>query len=711
MRHGSFLSVPFAMVLALGFAAEGAAQAPAGAEFLVNTYTTGPQRRPTVAVRANGDFVVAWHSYQPDGNLYGIRAQRISAGGDAQGGEFQVNSYTTNAQYWPRAAANARGAFVITWNSYGQDGSSYAAVGQKYSATGVRVGAEFVANTYTTGYQYGATPAVAADGSFVVVWNSFPGALPVAAQDGSGSAVIARRFTTAGAPSGAEFRVNTFTLNDQTYADVGITPAGAFVVVWQSPQDGSGYGILARRFDASGAAVGVEFAVNTVTAGPQVVPSVAVNPNGSFVAAWHGNDGSEYGVFARRFDASGVAVGAEFVVNTNTSGMQYAYDITSDALGNFVVSWASETGDGNGYGVFGQRFSANGTRRGAEFRVNTATTGQQYMPSIGSDPVGNFVVAWTSDQDDDLFDVRGQRFGVLVPQALRIDTIDGPASDGNGVWEPGESADLRPTWRNLSETTRTFGGTLSSITSPPDATADYGAVANDTNGECTDCYEVSNTGPRPAVHWDIAAVESITPDVLGQQKNWILHVGASFSDVPTTSGFYRFIETMLHHSVTGGCATGLYCPASTTTRREMAVFVLAAKEGPGYVPPACVTPPFNDVPITSGFCPFIAELSRRGVVGGCGSGNYCPGNPVTRQEMAIFALATLDPTFVPPACTVPPFLDVPTTNPFCPYIAELSRRGVVGGCGGGNYCPAGLVTRREMAVFIAGTFSLVLYGI
>jgi hypothetical protein len=122
-----------------------------------------------------------------------------------------------------------------------------------------------------------------------------------------------------------------------------------------------------------------------------------------------------------------------------------------------------------------------------------------------------------------------------------------------------------------------------------------------------------------------------------------------------------------------------------------------------------VTAPFLDVPAGSGFCPFIAELSRRGVVAGCGGGNYCPGNPVARQEMAVFALATLDPTFTPPSCAVQPFADVPTGSPFCPHIAELARRGVVGGCGGGNFCPASPVTRQEMAVFITGTFGLSLY--
>jgi hypothetical protein len=120
----------------------------------------------------------------------------------------------------------------------------------------------------------------------------------------------------------------------------------------------------------------------------------------------------------------------------------------------------------------------------------------------------------------------------------------------------------------------------------------------------------------------------------------------------------------------------------------MAVFVLVGKEGSGYAPPACSPPNiFNDVPETSGFCRWIEELANRGVVTGCGGGNYCPSQPVTRAQMAVFVLRTLDPTFTPPPCSSPQFPDVPPADPFCPWIEELARRGVVTGCGGGNYCP------------------------
>jgi len=144
------------------------------------------------------------------------------------------------------------------------------------------------------------------------------------------------------------------------------------------------------------------------------------------------------------------------------------------------------------------------------------------------------------------------------------------------------------------------------------------------------------------------------------------------------------------------------------TRDQMAVFLLLSKEGPGFSPPACTTPPFNDVPVASPFCPWIQELVQRGVTSGCGGGNYCPQAVVTRAQMAVFLLATLEgPGFAPAPClTSTPFADVSASSPFCPWIQELASRGVTGGCGGGSFCPSNPVNRAQMAVFLVTNFGL-----
>jgi hypothetical protein len=130
-------------------------------------------------------------------------------------------------------------------------------------------------------------------------------------------------------------------------------------------------------------------------------------------------------------------------------------------------------------------------------------------------------------------------------------------------------------------------------------------------------------------------------------------IQVDFLDVPPSHGFHDFVDTIALRQVTGGCGNGSYCPGNPTTRGQMAVFVLRAHEGAAYTPPACVAGSelFGDVPATSPFCAYIEELANRGVVSGCGGGNFCPANPVSREQMPIFALRTLEgPAYSPIDC-------------------------------------------------------------
>jgi hypothetical protein len=186
-----------------------------------------------------------------------------------------------------------------------------------------------------------------------------------------------------------------------------------------------------------------------------------------------------------------------------------------------------------------------------------------------------------------------------------------------------------------------------------------------------------------------------------------------FNDVPASSAFCRFIEALADRGITGGCGGSNYCPSASVARAQMAVFLLKTLECSGYTPPPCVPGQemFNDVLASSPFCPWIEELARRGITGGCGGGTYCPGASVTRAQMAVFLLRTLEGSgYTPPPC-VPgqeTFKDVPASSPFCPWIEELVRRGITSGCGGGNYCPSASVTRAQMAAFLVRTFSICL---
>jgi hypothetical protein len=161
------------------------------------------------------------------------------------------------------------------------------------------------------------------------------------------------------------------------------------------------------------------------------------------------------------------------------------------------------------------------------------------------------------------------------------------------------------------------------------------------------------------------------------------------------------------NGVSSGCGNGNFCPDTAVTRGSMAVLLLLAKEGGSYVPPPCTTATFSDMPCTDPLAPWVEELVRRGVTAGCGNGQYCPNNIVTREQIAVFLLKTLEgPAYNPAACTTDPFTDVPCSSTFAPWVKELVARGITAGCGGGAYCPKSTLNRAQISVFLVTNFRL-----
>jgi parallel beta-helix repeat protein len=179
-----------------------------------------------------------------------------------------------------------------------------------------------------------------------------------------------------------------------------------------------------------------------------------------------------------------------------------------------------------------------------------------------------------------------------------------------------------------------------------------------------------------------------------------------FNDISESHPLYAYIMSLAGDGVTAGCGGGNYCPNNDVTRAQMAVFLLKAKYGPWWVPPPATGTVFLDVPLGSFAAAWIEELHAEGISGGCGAGDYCPGNPVRRDQMAVFLLKTQRGSgYVPPAC-IGIFTDVPCPSTFANWIEQLYHEGITGGCGGGGYCPASDVTRGQMAIFLVKTFQL-----
>ena len=341
--------------------------------------------------------------------------------------------------------------------------------------------------------------------------------------------------------------------------------------------------------------------------------------------------------------------------------------------------------------------------------------------------------------------------------ALRVDTTTG-TSDGDGVFEPGETVTVVPSWKNTSGSSTEIAGAATAFTGPSGASyevvgglADYGDLDAGATHDCTSsgfCYQLkiglpfARPNARPATHWDATFEERLLGPA---SKTWTLHVGDSFTDVPRSEPFYKRIETLLHTGITAGCTATTYCPADPVSRGAMAIFIAKGLAGGGPNVPASGTvgaSPYNcvaggagvslfpDVLPTDSFCKHVHYIAARNVTAGCAGGGYCPNDTVTRIQMASFiAKALVAPAGGPgvPATYGPDpvtgfsyscdagspsihFTDVPPTDPFCKHVHYLWAKGIITGCGATTYCPGDPVTRDAMAKFLTTAFHLALYG-
>jgi S-layer family protein len=117
--------------------------------------------------------------------------------------------------------------------------------------------------------------------------------------------------------------------------------------------------------------------------------------------------------------------------------------------------------------------------------------------------------------------------------------------------------------------------------------------------------------------------------------------GTGFGDVPPSYWSASWIKQLAAEGITTGCGNGNYCPEHPVTRAQMAVFLLRSKHGASYSPPGVgAGTGFGDVPPDYWAAAWIKQLVTEGITSGCGSGNYCPEQPVTRAQMAVFLVRT-----------------------------------------------------------------------
>jgi hypothetical protein len=249
----------------------------------VNTYLADAQINPDVAALPDGTAIVTWQSFGEDGSMFGVYARRLKATGVGTTPEFRVNQYTAYNQRNPAVATLANGNYVITWVSeqerYYNSVDVYARI---YTMTGVPVTDEIAINSTANPC---ASPAIAPlnDGGFVVVWSQNDASVPTNGWD-----VWGRPFTAEGMPEATDFRINTYLYGDQYRPKVATGPSGSLVVWTSMGEDGSREGVFGRFLQGGTAISGNEFQVNTIAVSQQIHPTVAWNGLNQFLVIWSG---------------------------------------------------------------------------------------------------------------------------------------------------------------------------------------------------------------------------------------------------------------------------------------------------------------------------------------------------------------------------------------------------------------------------------------
>jgi IPT/TIG domain/S-layer homology domain len=369
-------------------------------------------------------------------------------------------------------------------------------------------------------------------------------------------------------------------------------------------------------------------------------------------------------------------------------------DSGANGLQNFplITSAAPDGPQGSGTRVVGTLNSAASTTYDLDFYAICNARPQDLLE--GKDYIGSIQVTTNASGDASFDEVLPTTISAGTSVTATATDPDGNTSEFSQQIVTSSSALSGPA---AGGTSVTFKGMLFE----DGATVTVGGVPA-TNVVVANATTITATMPaRPAGSVNDVVVSNPGGPSGTLTNGWV----ANFLDVNQAHLFYTWIRRLVRSEVTAGVGAGNYGPEQSTLRQQMAVFLLKGKYGVCYTPPPC-TGTFDDVSCPSTFAPWIEALAAEGITGGCGGDNYCPLNPVLRQQMAVFLLkAEHGSDYVPPPCSGD-FLDVPCPSTFAPWIEQLAAEGITGGCGGGNFCPGQAVTRGQMAAFLGITFRL-----
>lgn len=342
------------------------------------------QSEPAIGVDKNGNFAIIWRD-ERNGVQHDIYCQRYSSDGNKLGPNFKVNDTTIFSANWyiPAISMNSSGNFVIVWiDSRERRADIY---GQRYDKNGSKLGNNFKINDYADGCSQ-RFPDVCIDDSsyFIVVWKD---------KRNGDYDIYCQRFNNNGVKLGVNFRVNDDIGNTKQYQPaIEADSLGNFVVVWMDERYGN-YDIYCQQFAKSGTKLGINFRVNDDSGENHWSwPAISVSDNGNFAVVWTNKHNGKKNLYCQRYNNSGIKQGYNFQVNDIEGSCDDFTDICMDRNGNFVIVW--EDIRNNNDDIYFQRYNYLGIPQGGNFMVNDVTGNNTSLPAIGTDDVGNFVVAW-----------------------------------------------------------------------------------------------------------------------------------------------------------------------------------------------------------------------------------------------------------------------------------------------------------------------------
>ena len=267
-----------------------------------NTFESSVQAHAALDRDAAGRTIVVWDSRRQQEGTPGVYAQVFGPDGGRLGGEIEVNLHAASAQVEPAVTWASDGAAWVVWASHGQDGSGMAVVLRRFAADFASGSPEIAVNSTHDGHQ--ATPVIAAGpgGTVLVTWTSSRSTEP--------TRLMARVFGPDGMPLTPEREIEPSLNVRQTAPTITALPPGggaAFLLAWaeSSHETGAPLGVRVLKLDAAAKPVGEALAIGPTDGEAGIEPSIASDATGRFVVAWMVRDGERYRPMAQWFDRHG----------------------------------------------------------------------------------------------------------------------------------------------------------------------------------------------------------------------------------------------------------------------------------------------------------------------------------------------------------------------------------------------------------------------